>query len=143
MGQKARRGNGRGQPGHEVVCLNFEIHDYLMAAQETPMITEAVDLNADDDAVQHIAVACLSSDDLALDTCAIFREHEGAGFSFQGVADTIGTNSIPNVQRYLMNTYPGQLILELPGALQDCGVTSVQLTIPSSMSRTVGTTDSL
>ena len=64
------------------------------------MITEAVDLNADDDAVQHIAVACLSSDDLALDTFAIFREHEGAGFSFQGVADTIGTNSIPNVQRY-------------------------------------------
>jgi hypothetical protein len=40
------------------------------------MISEAADLNADHNAIQRIAVACLSSDDLTLETFAIFREHE-------------------------------------------------------------------
>jgi hypothetical protein len=64
------------------------------------------------------------------------------GVSFQGVVDTIGSTTVPNVQSFLMNTYPGQLILELPGASQDYGTTGVQLSIPGAMSCPAGTTGS-
>lgn len=64
------------------------------------------------------------------------------GVSFQGVVDTIGSTTVPNVQGFLMNKYPGQLILELPGASQDYGVTGVQLTMPGAMSCPRGTTGS-
>jgi hypothetical protein len=40
------------------------------------MNTEVVNLNVNDDALQRIAVACLRSDDLTLDTFAIFRDHK-------------------------------------------------------------------
>jgi hypothetical protein len=66
----------------------------------------------------------------------------GPGVSFQGVVDTIGSTTVPNVQGTLMNRYPGDLILELPGASQDYGVTNVQLTIPAGMNCPAGTTGS-
>lgn len=59
--------------------------------------------------------------------------------SFQGVVDVIGgkppagflADSI--VQTDLMSLNPGKLILELPGASRDYGVTTVIVTIPSDM----------
>jgi hypothetical protein len=60
--------------------------------------------------------------------------------SFNGIVDVIGakTGQVPagfppdsNVQQDLMTLNPGMLILELPGATKDYGVTAVTLTIPS------------
>ena len=66
---------------------------------------------------------------------------------FEGVSDIIGgappagfpPNS--NVQADLMTLYRGHLILELPGAPYDYGITTVVLTIPASLSCPVGTTE--
>jgi hypothetical protein len=63
-----------------------------------------------------------------------------ANSSFQGVVDTIGSIKVPNVQAFLMNKYPGNLILELPGASKDNGITNVNLNIPAGMSCPAGTT---
>ena len=59
--------------------------------------------------------------------------------SFQGLVDTIGSTTIPNVQSYLMNKFPGDLIVELPGATQDYGVTAVTVTAPSALGCPAGT----
>ncbi len=64
----------------------------------------------------------------------------GPNISFQGVVETIGSTAVPNVQGYLMGRFPGNLILELPGASRDYGITSVNLTIPASMTCPAGTT---
>lgn len=61
------------------------------------------------------------------------------GVSFQGLVDTIGSTTIPNVQSFLMNTYPGLFIVELPGATQDYGTTAVTLTVPSGVGCPTGT----
>jgi hypothetical protein len=66
---------------------------------------------------------------------------------FEGVSDIIGgappagfrPNS--NVQADLMMLYPGHLILELPGAPHDYGITTVVLRIPTTLSCPVGTTE--
>lgn len=60
--------------------------------------------------------------------------------SFQGAVDVIGSTTVPNVQAFLMSKNPGDLILELPGASQDYGVTAATLTIPSAMNCPAGTT---
>lgn len=59
--------------------------------------------------------------------------------SFQGLVDTIGSTTIPHVQTYLMNKFPGDLIIELPGATQDYGVTAVTVTAPSALGCPAGT----
>ena len=64
----------------------------------------------------------------------------GTKVSFQGVVDTIGSTSVPNVQSFLMNRYAGDLILELPGG-GDLNVTAVKLTIPAAMNCPSGTTE--
>jgi len=61
------------------------------------------------------------------------------GVSFQGVVDIIGSTAIANVQQYLMSLYPGLLILELPGAKQDYGVTDVTLQVPQAVGCPEGT----
>ena len=64
---------------------------------------------------------------------------------FEGVSDIIGgappTGFRPNsnVQADLMMLYPGHLILELPGARHDYGITTVVLRIPTTLSCPVGT----
>ena len=66
--------------------------------------------------------------------------------SFQGVVDVIGGAPPPgfppnsNVQTDLMSLNPGNLILELPGAPKDYGVTAVTLTIPAALNCPTGTT---
>jgi hypothetical protein len=66
---------------------------------------------------------------------------------FQGASDIIGgappTGFRPNsnVQADLMMLYRDHLILELPGAPYDYGITTVVLTIPTSLSCPVGTTE--
>lgn len=57
----------------------------------------------------------------------------GAGASFSGITDVIGSTAVNNVRSVLMARYPGEWILELPGG-QDLGSTSVVLTVPSAMS---------
>jgi RHS repeat-associated protein len=59
--------------------------------------------------------------------------------SFQGLVDTIGSTTIPHVQTYLMNKFFGDLIIELPGATQDYGVTTVTATVPSALGCPAGT----
>ena len=67
--------------------------------------------------------------------------------AFEGVSDIIGgappAGFPPNssVQAALMMLYPGHLILELPGAPHDYGITTVVLTIPTSLPCPVGTTE--
>ena len=68
-----------------------------------------------------------------------------AGASFQGVSEIIGgapVSAFPNlpVQQGLMASYPGMLILELPGG-QDLGVngTAVTLTVPTAVGCPAGT----
>jgi hypothetical protein len=66
---------------------------------------------------------------------------------FRGVSDIIGgappagfrANS--NVQKDLMMLYRDHLILELPGAPNDFGITLVVLKIPTSLSCPVGTAE--
>jgi hypothetical protein len=66
---------------------------------------------------------------------------------FHGVSDIIGgappagfrANS--NIRRDLMMLYGDRLILELPGAPHDFGITSVVLKIPPSLSCPVGTAE--
>jgi hypothetical protein len=66
--------------------------------------------------------------------------------SFQGVVDVIGGAPPPgfpansNVRSDLMTEYHGDLILELPGATRDYGVTPVTLTVPSGFPCPFGTT---
>ena len=62
--------------------------------------------------------------------------------SFQGVVDIVGGTPPPgytNVQTGLMALYPGNLIVELPGASQDYGVTAVTLTVPNGVGCPAGT----
>jgi RHS repeat-associated protein len=59
--------------------------------------------------------------------------------SFRGLVDTIGSTDIPNVQSYLMNKNPEKLIIELPGASQDYGVTNVTVIVPSALACPAGT----
>jgi len=59
--------------------------------------------------------------------------------SFQGIVDTVGSTDVPDVQNFLMNRYPGDLIIELPGASKDNGVSQGAVTVPSGMSCPVGT----
>ena len=61
------------------------------------------------------------------------------GASFQGLVDTIGSTTVPNVQSFLMNTYPNLFIVELPGATQDYGTTAVTLTVPNGVGCPTGT----
>jgi len=61
------------------------------------------------------------------------------GVSFQGLVDTVGSTTIPNVQRFLMNKYPGKFIAELPGATRDYGSTAVTLTVPNGVGCPTGT----
>lgn len=60
---------------------------------------------------------------------------------FQGLVDTIGSTDIPNVQSYLINKNPGKLIIELPGASQDYGITNVTVTVPSTLPCPAGTAE--
>ena len=60
--------------------------------------------------------------------------------SFQGVVDVIGSRTVPNVQAFLMSKNPGDLILELPGASKDNGVTAATLTVPAGFPCPSGTT---
>jgi hypothetical protein len=53
----------------------------------------------------------------------------------------VGSSEIPNVQSYLMNKYPGKLIIELPGASKDYGITDVMLKIPNAMNCPAGTVE--
>lgn len=62
------------------------------------------------------------------------------GTGFEGIVDSIGSTDVPNVQGFLMSKYPGDLIIELPGASKDYGITPVQITGPSGMSCPEGTT---
>lgn len=63
------------------------------------------------------------------------------GASFQGIVDVWAqTGQVPagfppdsNVQQDLMQLYPGQLIIELPGAPKDYGSTQVQITVPVAL----------
>ena len=62
--------------------------------------------------------------------------------SFQGVAEIVGgtpPRGYTNVQTGLMALYPGNLIVELPGASQDYGVTPVTLTVPNGVGCPAGT----
>jgi RHS repeat-associated protein len=63
----------------------------------------------------------------------------GNGISFNWVTDTIGSNDVTDVQDYLMNKYPGMLILELPSIINDGGTQSVEITVPSDMDCPSGT----
>jgi RHS repeat-associated protein len=63
-----------------------------------------------------------------------------ANAAFQGIVDIVGSSAIRNVQRFLMNQYPGQLIIELPGTSQDYGTTAVIMAIPNTMGCPIGTT---
>jgi hypothetical protein len=66
---------------------------------------------------------------------------------FEGVSDIIGgappAGFPPNssVQAALMMLYPGHLILELPGAPHDYGITTVVLTVPTSLPCPAGTAE--
>jgi hypothetical protein len=66
---------------------------------------------------------------------------------FRGVSDIIGGappagfHASSNVREDLMMLYRDLLILELPGAPHDFGVTSVDLKIPPSLSCPVGTAE--
>jgi hypothetical protein len=65
-----------------------------------------------------------------------------ANASFQGVVDIVGGTPPPgftSVQTGLMTLNPGKLIIELPGASQDNGVTAVTLTVPSAVGCPAGT----
>jgi hypothetical protein len=65
--------------------------------------------------------------------------------SFQSVVDIVGGAPPPgfpansNVQEDLMNMNPGLLIVELPGASQDYGITPVILTVPMGVGCPTGT----
>jgi RHS repeat-associated protein len=62
--------------------------------------------------------------------------------SFQGLVDIVGGTPPPGftiVQTGLMTLNPGKLIVELPGASQDYGVTAVTLTVPSGVGCPAGT----
>lgn len=69
----------------------------------------------------------------------------GTGASFQGIVDIVGgepPRGVPagtNVQQALMAMYPGQLIIELPGASRDLGVNNVSLSVPPSIGCPAGT----
>ena len=66
----------------------------------------------------------------------------GPGWSFSGIDDIVGGTPPPgysNVQTGLMALNPGKLILELPGAPKDFGVTTVRLTIPIQLDCPDGT----
>ena len=61
------------------------------------------------------------------------------GASFSGIVDVIGGQppagfpADSNVRDDLMQLFPGQLIIELPGAARDYGITNVTLTIPGAV----------
>jgi len=62
--------------------------------------------------------------------------------SFVGVVDIVGGTPPPgftNVQTALMTLYPGQLIIELPGAPKDYGVTAVIIAVPTVVGCPKGT----
>jgi hypothetical protein len=70
----------------------------------------------------------------------------GVNVAFSGIVDVVGgapPAGFPadsNVCDDLMDLYPGQLIIELPGAKADYGSTSVTLTIPDVLKCPQGTT---
>ncbi|MGH9434138.1 MAG: hypothetical protein ACRD3T_21630, partial [Terriglobia bacterium] len=66
------------------------------------------------------------------------------GASFHGIVDVIGgppPSGFANVRVFLMSRYPGDLILELPGAPKDYGVTNVIVTAPTALGCPAGTTE--
>jgi RHS repeat-associated protein len=76
----------------------------------------------------------------------ISGQFPSVGASFQGIVETIGGRQLPrgfppgtNVQDALMQLNPGKLILELPGASKDYGVTGVTLNVPSAVGCPTGT----
>jgi len=60
---------------------------------------------------------------------------------FKGVTDTVGSSDVPNVQRYLQNRFPGDLILELNNLPKqdDPMVTGAFVEVPEPMGCPVGT----
>jgi RHS repeat-associated protein len=66
----------------------------------------------------------------------------GGFVAFKGVTDTVGSSDVPNVQSYLQNRFPGDLILELnnlPKAY-DPMVTGGIVSVPQPMGCPAGTT---
>ncbi|MBF7997194.1 hypothetical protein [Rahnella laticis] len=51
----------------------------------------------------------------------------------------VGSVRYYNLQKKLMDAYPGKLILELPGAPVDLGIQDVEITTPYSMECPEGT----
>ncbi|MGH7592656.1 MAG: RHS repeat-associated core domain-containing protein [Gemmatimonadales bacterium] len=78
---------------------------------------------------------------------SVSGEFPSAGTSFQGIVDVIGGTRRPrgfspqngSVRTALMARYPGKLLIELPGASKDNGITTVVLTIPAGKSCPAGT----
>ena len=66
----------------------------------------------------------------------------GGVVAFKGVTDTVGSSTVPNVQQYLQNRFPGNLILELNNlpAKNDSGQsTFTALSVPQPMGCPAGT----
>ena len=66
----------------------------------------------------------------------------GGFLGFMGVTDTVGSSDVPNVQSFLQNRFPGDLILQLNNlpTKYDPGVTAGIVSVPEPMGCPAGTT---